>query len=269
MSVYIEEKAENLHESIASMFNQTVPPDEIVLVKDGPLTEELDKVLEGFVSTGKLVILALSENSGLGIALQEGLKQCKNDIIARMDSDDISLPNRCETQIGLLSHDPELAIVGSPIIEIDEKSGDLLTLRGAPIIHQDILRLTGRRNPMNHSSVMFRKKAVEAAGGYQHFPYHEDYSLWVRMLSKGFKFANTKDPLLHVRVSQNTYNRRGGWEYFKTSVKLLRQMRDLDIIDNSSYVKGFIERIFVRLLTPAIFRRAVIMKMYREKIGKK
>ena len=269
MSVYNKEKPEYLLESIESMLNQTLPPKEIVLVKDGPLTDELEELIKSYSETEKLRLIQLPENRGLGIALQEGLKHCKNEIIARMDSDDISLPNRCEQQISMLINDSSLAVVGSPIIEFNDKTGDHIALRGVPSLHKDIRSLAGRRNPMNHSSVMFRKRAVEAAGGYQHYPFHEDYWLWIRMLSMGFKFANTSEPLLLMRTNDSTYNRRGGWEYFKTSVKLLRQMRALGIVNNRDFIKGYLERLFVRLLAPARFRRAVIMKMYREKISKR
>lgn len=217
MSVYYKEKADYLRESIQSMLEQTVPPDDFVLVCDGPLNEELDEVIADYEQRFPCVfqIVRLDTNMGLGNALNIGIRYCKNELIARMDSDDISLPGRCELQLKKFAEDQELDIVSGTIIELDNTSEDNVTYKSVPENNEDIYRYAKIRSPFNHATVMYKKKAVELAGGYRDFLLFEDYYLWVRMLQQNAKGFNFQQPLYLVRTDTALYERRGGLKYFK------------------------------------------------------
>lgn len=218
MSVYFKEKAEFLERSLHSIFVQTIITDDIVIVCDGPLTEELDAVIEKYKN--RLHILRLVKNRGLGAALNEGLKLCRYDLIARMDSDDISLPQRCEKELAKFAEDPDLAICSAGLAEFCDNESMLIGERVLPVEHQDICIYSKKRCPFNHPVVMYRKSAVLAVGGYSaELLLFEDYLLWVRLLQAGYRGANCEEILLLMRTSANMYRRRGGVKYAKNMLK--------------------------------------------------
>lgn len=220
MSLYIKENPLYLRQSLDSVFNQTQPPDEVILVEDGPLTNELYEVLEEFKKNySNFITIPLSENQGLGKALNVGLIYCSHELVARMDTDDICFPNRFEKQIKFMSENPDIDISGSFIEEFEDSISNKKDIKTAPLTHSEISQYIKSRNPLNHPTVIFRKSAVLNAGGYQHFPLFEDWFLWVRMYLNGKKFANIQEPLLHFRVSKDMYNRRGGFKYAKDSTR--------------------------------------------------
>src|SRR5690625_792372 len=171
MSVYEGEKPEYFEASIESMLNQTLMPDQIVIVKDGKLTPALDSVINKYKDdyTGLFTIVTLSENAGLGVALNKGLKHCKNELVARMDTDDISLENRCELQVKEFQKNEKLSIVGTMINEFDVDPNRIISSRVVPTDHNSILKFSRRRNPFNHPSVMYKKSAVQSCGGYNDY----------------------------------------------------------------------------------------------------
>ena len=207
MSVYAKENPEYLRESIESIWNQTVKTDDFWVVCDGPLTKELDAVLEENQKAHKEVfhLLRLKENVGLGRALNEGLKCCKNEAVARMDSDDIACKDRCEKQLRVLEEG--IDIVSGTVVEFEKDILHCKAKRTLPLSKEEILKFAGRRNPFNHPCVMYRKEAVEKAGGYQHFYLFEDYYLWVRMLRKGCK-GYSGYPSLHACWNRNVQTKR-------------------------------------------------------------
>ncbi|MBE5996940.1 MAG: glycosyltransferase [Lachnospiraceae bacterium] len=218
MSVYAKEDAVNLAQSMESIFLQTAPTDDFVLVCDGPLTSELNKVIDEYQEQYPdiLHVLRLERNEGLGNALNKGLMLCKNDLVARMDSDDLSYPDRCEKELGLFEAFPELDIVSGTIEEFTDDPEVITGSRSLPASYPEILHFSRKRNPFNHPAVMFRKEAVEKAGGYnERFHLFEDYYLWIRMLQKGCHGANLKDPILKMRTSESQMLRRGGYRYTK------------------------------------------------------
>jgi glycosyltransferase involved in cell wall biosynthesis len=185
LSVYYKEKTDYLRASLDSIFNQSYPPNEVILVKDGFLTPELDHIINDYVSTRKEIkVIPLAENQGLGFALNQGLKLCSYKLIARMDTDDIAKFNRFEKQIQQFELYPELDVVGCWIDEFIDNKDNIVSQRKVPEYHDQIYSFAKKRNPMNHPSVMFKKEAVLSAGNYQHFPLFEDYYLWVRMLKQ-------------------------------------------------------------------------------------
>ena len=219
MSVYHKEKPEFLKESIESILKQTVPTDDFLIVCDGPLTKELDDVLAFYEQEypNSIHTYRLKENVGLGRALNKGLSQCKHEIVARMDSDDISLPDRCEKQLAALEDGTDL--VSGTVLEFSGSVEHISSKRELPLTHEEIMQFAGKRNPFNHPCMMYRKEAVQKAGGYKHFYLFEDYYLWARMLNSGARGKNLKDVLLYMRAGEGMYKRRGGFTYVKSMVK--------------------------------------------------
>lgn len=214
MSVYNKELPENLNLSIASVMNQTVQPNEFVIVCDGLLTEELDNVLNRYIEQypGMFIIEQLLENKGLGVALNIGLKKCSNDIVARMDSDDICMPDRMERQLEAMERE-QADIVSGTVLEFTDNKDHVVGRRVLPEKKEDIRKFARRRNPFNHPAVMYRKHCVIDAGGYKDFRMFEDYYLWIRMLLLGYEGYNIQEPVLYMRAGDALYRRRGGLHY--------------------------------------------------------
>ena len=217
MSVYHKEKPEYLRDSIQSMLDQTTRTNDFVLVCDGPLTPELDAVISDFNNRNAELfqIVRLEKNMGIGCAANEGLEHCKNDLVAKMDSDDISRNDRCEKQLIAFAADPTLHIVGSHIIEFMDDLNNEISRRIVPLEHADIVKYARRRMPFNNQTVMYRKHKVMEAGGYSLLRRCEDYDLYVRMLSNNCLARNIDDYLVWYRLTDNAFERRGTWEQLK------------------------------------------------------
>lgn len=237
MSVYYKERPEYLRQSMESILHQTVPASDFVLVCDGPLTPELDAVIDDMQQQfgPVLHVYRLQKNGGLGKALNAGLEQCKCELVARMDSDDISRPDRCEKEIKMLIAHPEISIVGGFIEEFIEDTNHICSIRVVPEKQNEILRFAKKRNPFNHVSVMYRKSAVESVGSYKSFFLLEDYYLWIRMLNNGHQGYNLTEPLVWVRVSKDMYKRRGGWKYVQSQRNLFKYMAQIGFITVNQY----------------------------------
>ncbi len=265
LSIYFKENPEYLTQSLDSVFQQSLPPNEVVLVKDGPLTPALDFIIDEYLNRYPILkVIPLTENKGLGIALNIGLTHCSNNLVARMDTDDIAQPSRFEQQVQQFKLNPELDVIGSWIDEFSGNKDNILSIRKVPETHKEIYAFAKKRNPVNHPSVMFKKEAVIAAGGYQHFPLFEDYYLWVRMLKQGFKFYNIQESLLYFRTSPDTFQRRGGKEYLKNENKLHSIFYQMGFISFSRYMANMIVRSLVRLM-PNKFRSYLYNRFVRNK----
>jgi glycosyltransferase involved in cell wall biosynthesis len=267
MSVYKGESEQYFRGAVESMLAQTLPPDEIVVVCDGPLYEALDQVILSFAD--KIKVVRLKENRGLGQALAYGLQACTHEWIARMDSDDLSDPDRCYKQMTYLAEHPEVDILSGTIGEFNGGYTDAEEAREAvssykklPLNHTDIVRYMKRRNPLNHPCVMFRKSKVESAGGYQPFHLFEDYALWVRMYLDGCVFANLPDTLLYMRVN-GMYDRRGGWQYAKDIVAFRRWLFKKNVIAFPDFAAFTAARVVVSLM-PGSMRRWIYKKRLRQ-----
>lgn len=264
MSVYHKEKPAYLKESLHSMLNQSVPPDEIILVKDGPLTAALDDAIAEYAHRENFKVIALPENLGLGKALNIGLQNCKHELVARMDTDDISKKNRCETQIKMLE-DNKISVVGSAVEEFMDDDENFIAFRTVVEDSKAISRYMKYRNPMNHPTVMFRKKVIEAVGGYQDCYLHEDYFLWIRLLEKGFLFKNINQPLVKMRVTDETYKRRGGFKYFCTQKRMYDYMLQNKIINIREYFMNNFVRFVFRVLIPNSLRKFLYLRFLRKR----
>ena len=249
LSLYHKESPLFLRQSLTSIFTQTLLPIEVVLVEDGPLTDELYAVIKEFTSQHpELKVISLPTNRGLGKALNEGLKHCSYDLVARMDTDDIAKPDRFEKQLAIFLEHPEIDVVGAWIDEFEGGVSNVLSMRKVPEQHENILRFAKGRCPVNHPVVMFRKSAVLKAGGYKHFPLFEDYYLWVRMLMNGARFYNIQESLLFFRFSPDMFRRRGGWRYAVTEVRLQTLFYKMGFIGFFSLLKNVCIRLVTRLL---------------------
>lgn len=217
MSIYIKETTSNVKECFNSLLKQTVKAKEWVVVEDGPLTEEMYKLLSAYEAKypGLIKRVPLETNQGLGKALREGILHCSYEIIARMDTDDIARKDRFEKQIELFRNNPELDICGSHIKEFDETPKNIISKRCVPINTKEIYSYQKRRDSFNHMTVMYKKSTVLKAGNYQHAPLMEDSLLWVNMMKIGAVCANVDDYLVYARTGKNMFERRGGWAYFK------------------------------------------------------
>lgn len=217
MLVYKGEEPANFHEAIQSMLDQTVVTNDFVIVCDGPLTKELDAVLDAFVSRypGLFQIVRLPKNIGEGLAGNPGLQACRNELIAKMDSDDISVPDRCEKQLARFAANPQLALLGGVIEEFDNRTGKVISIRSTPLDNSGIRRFARRRSPMNNVTVMYRRTAALAAGGYRDLRRGTDYDLYLRMLIHGCYAENLPDTLVKVRVDVGDYRRRASWATLK------------------------------------------------------
>ena len=249
LSVYIRELPENLNQSLYSIFCQSLQPDEVIVVEDGKLTSELYEILDLYKQKYTIFkTVSLPVNQGLGKALNEGLKHCSHALVARMDTDDIAKPERFEKQVKIFQKHPEVDVVGSWIDEFEGDISHVVSVRRLPECHEDILSFAKKRNPINHPVVMFRKGAVFAAGGYQHFPLFEDYYLWVRMLMNGAKFYNIQESLLYFRSSPDMFKRRGGLKYVGTEVRFQNFLLRSHFISFPRYVQNVIIRVVTRIM---------------------
>lgn len=217
MLVYHGENPGDFREAIQSMLDQTVRTDDFVIVCDGPLTRELDAVLDTFTVRypGLFQIVRLPRNMGVGLAGSAGLAVCRNDLIAKMDSDDISLPDRCEKQLARFAATPSLSLLGGAIEEFDNRTGEIVSVRSTPTDHAGIRKYARRRCPVNNVTAMYRKSAALAAGGYHDLRRAEDYDLYLRMLVRGYRAENLPEILVKVRVDTDTHRRRASWPTLK------------------------------------------------------
>lgn len=265
MSVYHKEKPEYLKQAIASIQAQTLPTDDFVLVCDGPLNDALDAVIaKKQQEMGKtLNVVRLAKNGGLGNALNEGIKHCKNELVARMDSDDIAYQDRCEKQIAVFYKHSEVSICFGIVEEFTSTPDVVDAKRVPPEAHEEIVEFAKKRNPFNHPCVMYKRSVVEAVGSYQDFYLLEDYYLWLRMLMAGYQGYNIQEPLLHMRAGSDMYLRRAGWKYAKTQVKLFKFMKEQGFIGEGQYIKSCVIR-SGSALAPNWLRKLMFEKVLRK-----
>lgn len=250
MSIYQKENPLYFRQALDSILNQTNNPTEIVIVKDGKLTQELEAVCLEYENryTNIVHFVELETNQGLGIALQIGLNHCRYDFVARMDTDDIAKVDRFEKQIKEFQNDDSLDIIGSAIDEFSISIDKIDTVRKVPLLHREIMEYAKRRNPFNHMTVMFRKSAVLAVGNYQPFHLSEDYYLWYRLLSNGYKTKNLADSLVYARVDKEMFRRRGGVKYFLQELKLQKIFYQSNFITSFEYIRNVVIRMIARLI---------------------
>lgn len=266
MSVYYKEKPEWLDYAIDSMFKQTIFPDEFVLVEDGPLNIELEKTIEKWKSQYKNIfkVIKLEKNVGLGPALKKGILECKNEFIARMDSDDYSLPNRIEEQFKIFKKYPYLGLVGTNVEEFENTIDNINCHVVLPENHNQICKFSKKRCPFRHPTLLYKKSEVLNAGNYREFYLCEDYDLYVRMIRNGCKCYNIQTPLVYMRIGKDFYKRRGGWRYMKTILKFKNEQLKTGYFSFLDYTISTIPHIIVCLF-PNSLRDWIYRNLLRKK----
>lgn len=221
MSVYAKAEPEWFRRAVESMLEQTAPPEDFVIVCDGPLTSALEAVLSCLVGAhpGLFQIVRLEENVGIGAAANMGLGYCKYDLVAKMDADDIALPQRCQKQLERFQEKPELMLLGTFISEFEDTPDKPFAVRAVPGDNESIRRFSRRRQSFNNMTVMYRKSAVEAVGGYRELRRNEDYDLYLRLLNAGCYAENLEQVLVYARVNRQACSRRASWETFLGCVR--------------------------------------------------
>lgn len=265
MCVYGGDNPEWFRTAVESVLNQMVLPDEIVLVVDGPVPEALEQVISGYEQQSVFKVIRLAENQGHGNARRTSLEHCSHELVALMDADDLSVPNRFERQLATFTKDPKVSIVGGNITEFCGEQSHVVGVRCVPQEDADIKTYMKVRCPMNQVTVMLKKSCVQAAGGYIDWFCNEDYYLWLRMHLAGMKFANVPEVLVNVRVGEDMYRRRGGWKYFQSEAKLQKYMLDHHVIGFGTYTMNVAKRLIVQVLLPNRLRGWVFQKFARSK----
>lgn len=267
-TLYKNDSPEFLKQSIDSMLAQTVLTNDYVIVADGPLTEELDEVLVGYENTHNFFnIVRLSENGGLGVALREGLKYCKNDLVARLDADDLSMPTRCEKQLALFDSDPDLVIVGSDMYEFDSNPDEITDLKHMPSSPEQIYKYAKRRNAFNHSSVMYRKSVIEEHGSYSTMRRSQDIELFSKILYAGCKCRNINEPLIKFRCGDTRVKRKKKWSNVKSDLRIFKNNYKMGYAGFGDYLYVVITQIGFFIL-PTKLAGYLYMKLFRTRIKK-
>lgn len=252
-----------LQEAIESVsIDQSIKPEEIILIKDGLLTLELETIILDLKKRIPfLKVYGYKQNMGLGYALNYGLHKCSNELVFRMDTDDISLPMRFEKQLKYLEKNPDLTIVGSTINEFLHRPNDIIQIRQVPLTPGDIESTKHIRNPFNHMTVLFKKSIILKVGGYIDMPGYEDYYLWMRLLQK-HKGANINEPLVHARIGNNMIQRRQGIGFLKKEIKFQRTLLQNGLIDYSKFTRNILVRGFPRII-PLFLLKFLYSKLLR------
>lgn len=266
MSVYQKDNAVFFDRALQSITEeQTIMPSEIVLVCDGPLNNELDAVISTYQSRYPIFnIIRLPQNKGLGKALKIAVENASNELIARMDSDDVSVADRFEQQLTFFNNHPEIDIVGGDITEFIGEEKDIVGKRSVPKTDYEIKEYMKKRAAFNHVSVMYKKTAVQAAGGYQDWFWNEDYYLWIRMQLNNAVFANTGTVLVNVRVGEKMYQRRGGKKYFQSEYGIQKLMLEKKMIKLPTFISNVGKRVVVQILLPNKVRGWVFKTFARD-----
>jgi glycosyltransferase involved in cell wall biosynthesis len=222
ISVYSGEKPKYFDECLNSVFSQSYPPSEVVLVCDGTLTPELYAVVDKYKALhgDTFKPIQLEKNVGTGKCANIGIGACKNEIIIKTDSDDISRPDRCSIQVSMFESDPDLVMCGGYIQEFQSETGEPIAVKSVPLTHEDILKYAKRRNPINNPTIAIKKSFAQSIGGFNETARCEDYDFVCRMLMAGAKSCNTSEILLNYRVTKDNYIRRKNWKNTKSFIKV-------------------------------------------------
>lgn len=270
MAVYKNDAPDYLRDALKSVIDQTLKPNEIVIVGDGPISEECKKTIEDMSHEAQhegidMVFLPQSENHGLGASLRLAVEHCRYDYIARMDADDLALPYRFEKQMKCFDEDPELSIVGGMITEFEGSPENIMDKRVLPLSDSEIKEFMKSRCGVNHVTVIFKKADLLKAGNYNDEYRQEDYYLWARMIKTGCKFRNIPDIVVNVRSGRDQFARRSGGSYYRDHMEIFKYMRREGIISYPRLAYNGIVRGLVQYVFPNRLRTFTYQHMLRKK----
>ena len=258
--LYKGDKAEYFREAVDSIFQQSVTPKEIVIVVDGPIGGKLEKVLDEVVARSKSVVLVrLPKNVGVGAANNEGLKHCSCELIAKMDADDVAVKNRLELQVNAFNGDPKLTLLGGQLAEFSGDKENIVSSRRVPTTSKAIRQFAKRRSPFNNQTVMYKKSAVLAVGGYPKLNRAEDYYLFSKLIAEGYKVKNLSDVLVYFRLDDDAIERRRTWRHTKEIIRARNEIRKLGIANYFDLIVTTVGQIAVFIM-PTFFAKWI----YRE-----
>lgn len=253
ISVYRKENPNYFDAALESVYKNTICPNEVVICEDGELTEDLDKIIRKYTDLYPRItkIVKFKKNRGLGYALHDGVFECSNEIVFRMDADDVCLENRFSRQLEILKS-TNVDVIGSNIVEYDENMRDVFGVKKVPEVDVEIKNYAKRRNPINHMTACFKKSKVIESGNYQDMPGFEDYYLWIRMMKAGCKFYNVQECLVKVRGGDSMMRRRGGKGYFKKINHFEKTIRNIGFISTMDYCFNVFVRTVFSVVTPGL-----------------
>ena len=266
LPVYCGDKEEWLIQALQSIKQQTCPPTEIIVVKDGILPNQLDKVFADFSKILPLKIAQLPKQQGLANAINQGLKLANYEWVARFDADDINIKDRFQKQLSFAKKNPEVALIGGWCLEFINDIKGPYKLKKIPLSYEQVRKLAKKRNPINHQTVMYRRSAVIKAGGYEDYNAMEDYHLWVKMLLQGFRLINIPEKLVLQRAGKDLHFRRGGLNYLKTEIRLNCYFLKKGFINPLEFIRNIAIRFVIRMIP--VFCRRWIYNFIRKNIQK-
>lgn len=264
LATYGGDDPDALQEALDSVINQTHTPAEIVLVENGPIPSTIESIVETYQQDhpSTFSVVQIDTNQERGYARQIGIESASHELVAMMDTDDISVPQRFEEQVEYLSDHPSVDAVGGYIAEFTDDPDNPHAIRRVPLTPEDVANKARFRSPINQMTVMVRREAVLKAGNYKRVDPMEDYDLWARMLVNGSKLANIPQVLAKVRGGEKMYARRGGWKNAHEEIRLQRQFLELGFINLPVALMNLCIRIPIRLL-PNRFRGEIYSQILR------
>lgn len=269
-SIYHKESPEHFDACMQSIWDkQTLKPTEIILVEDGPLTSDLDRIIAMWKAKlgDVLQIIKLPENVGTGKAKNIGLQACNYEVVCIVDTDDIYVSDRFEKQVNFLEQHQEVVIVGGQILEFAEDISNPSGKREVPLSNEDLINYAQRQSPFNNMTIAYRKSKILGVGGYQHHYWMEDYNLFLRVIAKGYQISNLPDVLVYARIDNGMHGRRKGFQYIKSEKQLLDLKKQLKIQSPFYANMYFIVRSTFRLM-PANLLGKIYNTFLRKKVEK-
>jgi glycosyltransferase involved in cell wall biosynthesis len=263
MSIYHKEKAKYFDRAMQSIWDdQTIKPNEIVLVQDGKLTDELYEAINKWQEKlGDIFkTIPIEQNVGLGDALNIGIKECSHELIARMDTDDICSSDRFKKQLKIFEKS-DIDVCSSWVGEFDSDEKIIVSYRKLPMYHDEIFDFAKKRNPINHPAVMYKKSAVQNAGGYKKMMWFEDYYLWVRMILNGATFYNIQEPLVNMRAGYGQLERRSGLKYAIEEFNFLNKLKSINFLSSIQFIQNVFVRFITRILPLYIIKIIIYRKL--------
>jgi glycosyltransferase involved in cell wall biosynthesis len=260
MSIYCNEDAKHFHRAVQSIWDeQTIKPNEIVLVEDGPLSDSLYKNISDWKDRlGEVFkVVHLEKNAGVGNAKYVGIYECSNELIAVMDTDDISQPNRFEQQLAVFDSQ-DIDVCGAWVGEFENDENEVVSYRRTPEHHDEIVAFAKSRSPVNHPTAMYKKSSVLNAGNYTKYKTSEDYDLFVKLIMSGAKLYNIQQPLVNMRMGNNQAARRGGLRNAMLEANVQKEFYEMGFLNFYEFFKnvsvGFVVRILPSSLMKVIFK---------------